>query len=125
MLVKMNCANGGGVSVGDLLWSNTSPSSTFNSQTVALDLTSYGWVVIETRYGTSGANKSMVLIEKGTVDSTDEKLSRGYASTAQRIATVTDTGVAFDNGILNGNTNNSYAIPTRIWGIKDLTLNQS
>ena len=104
--------SGGGVKA-DLLWTNSTPTQVL-SGLVSLDLTNYAAVLIESRYNASGASKSIVYVEKGTVDGTDGKLSRTYASSNQMIVEVSDSGVKFN--IISGV---NACIPTRIWGVSD------
>lgn len=110
--VDYGSVGGGGVENATLLWTNPNPTSNFSAQTLALDLTNYGAILVEARFSTSGANKSIVYISKGSVDGQNERLVRCYASTNQRSLIVNDSGVTFDAA--NGAAN---CIPTRIWGV--------
>lgn len=110
-LITVDYGDVGGGAKADLLWTNPSPTQIL-SGLVSLDLTNYDAVLIESRYNASVANKSIVYVEKGTVDGTDGKLSRTYVSSNQMIVEVSDSGVKFN--IISGI---NACIPTRIWGV--------
>lgn len=106
-----------------LLWTNSSPTSSFAGQTVGVDLTPYKFVII-----TFKATKSSDYYYSETV----AKGLRAYPQTGfnntegifRRETTPTDTGVTFSRcfvwDIRNYNTsgNNDYLIPYQIYGIK-------
>lgn len=100
-----------------LIWSNASPTSSFAAQTITLSDTSYDLIAIRFRWGTTdnGGGAPLVCI-KGA--------GQNGASTHQsnrilRYATYNEDGtVTFTGGYYNDSgVNNSYCIPTEIWGI--------
>lgn len=99
-----------------LLWSNESPTSSFSPQTLNLTNTSYDIIVISFRWSTSdvgGAAPLVCIKGAGQAGATSYEVNR-----VQRYATYNSTGtVTFSSGLYNGNSNNSYCIPTHIWGI--------
>ena len=102
-----------------LLWTNASPSSSFASQTVSVNLSSYSLVLIEFR---------MVASEDVRVSSVTEKGTSGRAFTMHndrktRTYAVTTSGIAFNDGYSGGlnatcSVDNSAMTPYRIYGIK-------
>ena len=128
---KLNNLSG---STMTLLWENASPTSTFASQTIALDLSGYDAIMLLTRRSTSiydiGFGISVL----------------GYRGFAQNLAVYTDIGAGvlicgreftpsasgivisggvykFSNIALSGaNFDDAYAIPYRIYGIKGVTV---
>lgn len=113
---------GGGMK---LLWKNPNPATTFNAQTVPVDLTYYDAVIITsasyTAVATADGNVSdMVLIEKNKKG----LLTPSYGYFSKRNVTVEGNGVTFGEGARfasydGGNqTDNRYAIPVCIYGIK-------
>ena len=104
-----------------LLWTNPSPSSSFASQTISLDLSGYDFVMVVYQHWTnSDVNNSAFcrIGVYGRLESHDYSLAyRDYHPEA--------TGVYFNTGILvtsYGNSsvqqNTSAVIPLRIYGIK-------
>lgn len=101
-----------------LLWTNSSPKSGFNPQTINLDLSGYSFVMITAQWSTSYQRIVSPLIltvpsEIARLDSTD---TQGASLT--RDVTVTTTGVTFGSGALGTGANNSMMIPYQIFGIK-------
>ena len=103
----------------DLLWTNASPTSRFNEQTISLDLSGYSAVEVEMREGTNADVRMVFKVNKGTT-------VRGllmYNVRQTRNITVTDTGVKFAGGNAGQynasmSSSNDALIPVRIWGVK-------
>ena len=99
-----------------LLWTNASPTSSFTAQTITLTDASYDLIAIRFKWSSSdnGGGAPLVCIKgAGQSGATSYESNR-----VQRYATYNDTGtVTFSAGIYNGSSNNSYCIPTQIWGI--------
>ena len=98
------------------LWSNPNPSSSFNAQTIELDLSSYTFVGILWRYDQSyGGDMKIVPIGAGI--NTLGAMNGG--SFRSRDFTVTETGVIVDNCHLNGSSSqndNVHNIPISVYG---------
>lgn len=112
-----------------LLWTNASPNSEFAAQTVAINLSDYGGILLETGSLQGGINvdKAFCYVRKasdyqalGSVRAGHDG-SWGYVrgmSYGSRDVTVTDSGLTFKAGYSdNGNLSNARVIPTRIWGV--------
>ena len=107
------------------LWKNEDLSSAYAAQKVELDLSEYDAVIVTAVTATTSHNVlSTLLIEIG-----DGAMLIGFAAAkiAYRTFTVTATGVTFNGGYMYntyGNTtetaNNSYIIPQRIYGVKNI-----
>lgn len=107
-----------------LLWTNSSPSSNFSSQTVPLDLSGYDAVAI-LHHRTGSVNYdayqySLDILMKGY---TGMLRNGGYAQ-IYRAVDVSATGCAFGQGKYAGTYNgspsndNSVGVPEKIYGIK-------
>ena len=119
--------SGGGEAV-TLLWTNSSVSSSFASQDVALDLSGYRYVIIRVKESTSSSNYMTYLIRVKNVAAKlgfADKQYSGYPASYDRSATASSTKVAFGNcnaHYYNGSSSqspmvNSYCIPYKIWGL--------
>ena len=105
----------------DLLWTNASPTSSFASQTVALDLSDYLFVYLVTRLSQSRTEQQFGLYKVGggaTYLYGNEGNARFY-----RLITASSTGVTIGDcsfGTYNSSvsTSNGYGIPLNIYGIK-------
>lgn len=112
-----------------LLWTNASPTSSFNAQNISLN-TDYDGYIIEARFNTSRSKTGFAYIPR-TVNLTGaisvHDMGAASASTAAqstfRHMTITSGGIEFMTGWI-GTTSNAlnygagYSIPTRIWGVK-------
>lgn len=114
------------------LWENSELSgvgnlSAFGAQTVALDLSEYDFVLVDTMYY-ARADRDSYIVPKGTVNfrmchSQATNTSGYYLNIATRNVQMTDTGVAFGDctyahDSTAATTENLYMIPVRIYGIK-------
>ena len=99
------------------LWNNASPASTFNKQTVSLDLSKYQMVAIEYRFNTTDDYRKMYIGNVGSTMALDVVSTSGYLG--WRSAAVSTTGISFSAATYNGNSNVvGYIIPVAIYGIK-------
>lgn len=142
-VTSVNGANGsvvldaddvGAMSKWVLLWTNASPTSSFASQTVQLDLSGYDFYAIEFLRDTNSdsAYVPMCIIKTGVLNDTTYKnavLTTNGSVMVIRDFCQTSTGILF----MHCNKSNSYngwnlvqdnalAIPMRIWGIKGVTV---
>ena len=120
----------GGVNM-ELLWENASPTSNFAAQTISIDLTQYCAVLVKIGFHTTmtsdnDCSLNMCLMGEAiklhnSVISTSTSF---YHASAWRLCTVTKTGVTFGAGSVQqgtstlSNSDNSRAIPMKIYGIK-------
>ena len=114
-----------------LLWTNSSPASSFAQQTIALDLSSYSFIVIE--YATHYMTMRTALLKVPDITppagySVHDQLSGQYVSGSDyklcsRVVDVSLTGVIFYGGVrvdafASSNTSDDEVCrPTRIWGL--------
>lgn len=102
------------------LWTNSSPTSSFTAKTVLsndADLAECDAVEIYYRHSTTDDRVYCVTGDVGTkVPLTVQGME--YNRTGGRIATVNSNGITFGAASYNTNSNNTYAIPTKIVGIK-------
>ena len=114
-----------------LLWENSSPGSAFAAQTIALDLTDYKWVKIESLPTVSTNGKNVTTNEfkcpgAGNTFAPTTRTDMGSSGWwhGGRTVEITTTGITFgQGGFRYSNTttqtaNDSYGIPLRIWGLK-------
>ena len=103
------------------LWTNSSPTSSFAAQNVSVDLSPYGWFVVETRWSTTS---DLVLpLEMFEVDENRHMVWMGNNSsnrTGGRVFTysISNKEVSFEGGNYNGSAANTSTIPVAIYGIK-------
>ncbi len=112
--------SGGGV-VAQKLWINQNPTSTFAAQSVSVDLTGFDYYEIQLRFSTT--NNYATEIKRFPVDEQPNQLTivtLGQNRTGGRHVTydATNKRLTFDAASYNGATNNAYAIPLCIWGVK-------
>lgn len=105
-----------------LLWTNPSPTTAFNAQTVSLDLTNYDVVEVEAKTGASIDQYTTHLFDVGGGGIiTNFQLNDTWY---MRQMTVNSTGIIFANGrycyMSNGGNGvlDSVCIPTKIYGIR-------
>lgn len=112
-------------SAGTLLWTNSSPTSSFTAKTVSLDLSEYSAIEIEFKHASSS---NSFLYQKCKIPSDDMSLfymtGKGtYFELESRAVTVTTSGVTFADGrraqaTWTASSDNIRCVPTRIFGIK-------
>lgn len=106
----------------ELLWTNSSPTSSFAAQTISLDLSDYAYVVI--KMGVDTANLDHVCNFIALIDGGATRCEFSSRVIMFRDATVTTSGVSFGvnatvssyNGTVNNTNTNS--IPLYIYGVK-------
>ena len=104
---------GGGIPTTPL-WENTTPTDSFNAQTIDIDLVGYDRVVIIQAYHTSDLNTDTYgFCDVGSSTTVGTKDSRFY-----RTFSVTESGVTISNQSSSAH-GNAYAIPLYIIGIKN------
>lgn len=113
-------SKGGGIVV-QRLWINQNPTSNFAAQSVSVDLTGYDYYEIQLRFSTS--NNYATEIKRFPVDEQPNQLTivtLGQNRTGGRHVTysIANKQLTFDAASYNGATNNAYAIPLYVWGVK-------
>lgn len=103
----------------DLLWTNSTPTSSFSAQTISLDLSEYRLIFVVCKGDTGGTNYPTALADFNTL--TQIGTFNGY--TRFRAFTATATGVQFGGGYKqtsysNDSSDNSATIPYKIYGIR-------
>ena len=115
--VVLDADDVGAMSKLELLWTNASPSSTFAAQTVSLDLSGYDAVLLtagyNADYNTVLAPVFLTFGEKGQF-----MLIGTNGKVGSRDVTATATGIQFAGGYYNASTDNRFAVPLKIYGIK-------
>lgn len=110
----------------DLLWTNSSPTSNFNAQTLNIDFSNYAEILIIYRSFTSVANFFEITIPISDVGQAKEMFYNVYGKFGYRNATLASTlkSLSFGNGLFYENyggsdsTRNDMGIPYKIYGIK-------
>ncbi len=132
MSVKVNMQYGGAGNAAsnrgrmDMLWSNDSPTSNFSSQTISLfqSIDSYDLVMIMYYFSASSPYLYSRVFPAKYVASSLSSASlpinaSGSNRTGGRNFTFdSSTSLSFSSASYNGGTDNSYAIPVNIYGIK-------
>ena len=106
----------------DLLWSNSSPTSSFASQNIAVDLSGYDFVTVVSRESTSSAAETSATIRN--VLGVTGRIFMMANSRQFRAFEISSTGVTFNVGRsgaigANASEDNSAAIPLYIYGVKN------
>lgn len=106
-----------------LLWENAKKTSTFgdgsDSVKVSLNLSSYGWVIIEYRLSIDNAGCRTKVVPVGPEGYYAlEVVSPSNNIVGYRAVTVRSTTVSFQDATYNAATNNNYIIPTKIYGLR-------
>lgn len=101
------------------LWRNASPSSEFAPQTISLDLSDYGWVLIEFRMIASEDVRVSAIV---SINSSGRVYS-GHDYNKTRTFAVTSSNISFNAGYeakYNANMAvlNTSMVPAVIWGLK-------
>ena len=120
-----------GAQVKTLLWTNASPTSGFEAQTVSLALSGYDEVEIEYCYGSNYTQTGETgVFKKGYTQQYmtchgDIKTNNTGFYLSQRLVTVTASGITFGKGMYKnvsaaakGAEGNTYCVPLKIYGIK-------
>lgn len=110
-----------------LLWENASPGSTFKGQTINVDATQYGLIVLEERYSTETQSRETFIFTPVNGGYARELAGAEYSNVGyhSRWMEFKTSGITFgDNYYKNINTStggkvdNTYQIPQKIYGIK-------
>ena len=101
-----------------LLWTNSSPSSTFAAQTVELDLSPYKMILIEVMGDTSDTTYRIPSSMVFYIDGLQHVMPYGVSNRYRKI-TPSSTGIVFTTGSQAGSSDNAkYGAPYKIYGIK-------
>lgn len=106
----------------DLLWTNSAPTAAFAAQTISMNLASYRWFIVETKYTPSVDTRQYSVAFKGE----ETVVTNNQARNQTRHFTFTDSGVTVGAGLshttynsTNGDsTQNTYILPIKIFGVK-------
>ena len=115
---------GSGASGTTLLWTNPSPTSSFASQTISLDLKDYTFVAVELIFSAStysGGERGITILPKLSITSFAYvmlKNGNNLSAIGRQVTSITDTSISFGSSLWNGETSADRGIPTRIWGIR-------
>ena len=111
----------------DLVWTNPSPTSSFASQTVLIDLSSYNAVIVEFNYTDTSYGYTVIAVKNGLpmqANCITNILSASIGNVVYRTAQMTSTGVLISdcyrkafNATTVGTVDNTRMIPIRIYGI--------
>jgi hypothetical protein len=105
----------------DLLWENASPTSTFATQTINLNLSSYKLVCIYLKFYTDLDGCGFNILPVPITNVGVSALTSGTDTYLRyRMVNVSTTGISFGVGRNSSDTstNNDRAIPLQIYGIK-------
>lgn len=105
----------------DLLWVNTSPTSNFSAQTVALELSTYRAIAIVATATTSDANGGTAfgVVNDGiTYNIFLHNNNANVEYTYVRSFKIGTSGITFGNGLRGSTAGAQYAIPRAIYGIR-------
>jgi hypothetical protein len=110
----------------DLLWTNPTPTKTFDAQTVSIDLSGYESVIIVSKgwYATATYTPFKIIIPKDNIAHLINGIQKDWTpgssltnfETYHRWATANDSGVIFSKGWANGTTGVNACIPLEIYG---------
>lgn len=119
--------SGGDIDPSDLepvlLWTNSSPTSSFAAQTISLNLSDYAGIIIEL----NDAINVQEIYSRGYIKVGDSNTNVACGikhgnSDLVRIVTATSSGVTISDAYNNGSAANGYAIPARIYGVKKVLV---
>lgn len=111
-------ASSGSLSI-DLLWTNASPSSSFGSQTIVVDSTGYDWLIVlavPNLAGYAPYNHNALILKKGV--NFEYSYSNNSVRVTRQISSVTDSGIYWGDGYINGGGNPGAFVPEYIYGVK-------
>lgn len=99
-----------------LLWTNPSPTTEFQAQTVELDLSGYGAVMVVCKQATTSSVYNVAI---GIKDLQNQTVARvGASAMADRKFTPTDTGIQFTTGYdQNNSARADWIVPYKIYGV--------
>ncbi len=103
------------------IWTNPSPSSNFAAQSIDVDLTGYGFYAVQLRFSTSYdyATEMMIFpVSDQTNSLTVTTIAQNRTGGRHCTYNPTTKKLTFDGASYNGASNNAYAIPLYVWGIR-------
>ena len=114
----------------ELLWENASPSSEFAAQTIEVDLSPYDMVAVSFYRYTTVPRENTAIIKVGENGSLNDSLTNTdkAPTISMRAFQTSATGVVFtvatyqDANQTTRTENNSFDIPTRIYGINGVRM---
>ena len=112
----------------EVLWTNANPAQSFTAQSVNLSSSkaSYDYILFSFYNGTGQEKIGFKLATPTKPPRLDMPASDGAQVQIRQVNYIDDITVRFENGILNGRTDNTSIIPYQIIGLKFLdTLNYS
>ena len=102
----------------DLLWTNSSPTSNFAAQTVALDLTEYSMVVVVFKFTTTLSYYGMAIGVINGLTYVGSIIQYDSDDQVRREFTPSGSGVTFTDGRNKTGVNNTYCVPVYIYGVR-------
>ena len=102
----------------DLIWENSSPTSSFSAQTVAMDLSEYNYLTLVFKYSTTSAYYNTLAVP---TDGLTYRVTIGNSQNSNngiRNFTTSATGISFEAGYYNASSNNTYLVPYKVYGIR-------
>ena len=111
-------AAAGGFSV-TTIWTNPSPTSTYASQTLVVDLSAYKMLIVQFKQAN---NIDIYSYAVNMIDGTEHMVTTssktGTAYTYKRTMKCSSTGIVFSSGYRSTSAGAAYMVPYRIYGIK-------
>ena len=103
------------------LWTNSTPTGSFNAQSVSVDLSDYGGVLIQfaTSDGTNLYVSSMIVLKNSVRHALVQSIPNS-GTLRTRFATAEDTGVTFSTGYSGASTSTNSAVPYAIYGLRGI-----
>lgn len=107
-----------------LLWENENPDIAFSAQTVPIDLIAYELVAIKFRVKEAICKTAVGSVGDTVLLDAVCPTSNNTLMVAYRMATTSDSGITFENGIYQTHgsvptNDNSYIVPCQIYGLKE------
>ena len=119
--VVLDADDVGAMSKWDLIWENASPASSFSAQTISVDLNNYDYFAIQLVFSNTGPTTiaaQIFPVENATVSATIIGSSNNRTGGRDLTYNSTNKSIVFVAANYNGSSNNAYAIPYKIFGIK-------
>lgn len=113
--LKSDLVNNTGIKM-DLLWTNASPTSDFNAQTINLDSSKYVMIYIQFRFSTS--DDTIVCVLANSKNTSYQAIHKGGGTIIGRALHYYADSIDFVNAMYASTVNESYMIPYKIYGIK-------
>ena len=118
-VAEISRSEGGGDGVGlqmELLWENASHDSEFVPQTIEVDFTGYSHIIVLLKMSITATQHISTFTRVGYNFLLNCEYLEGGTSKRQGI--FADNGITFSEGKFNNGTNNKYAIPREIYGVR-------